>query len=80
MVQGLPKGAVIEKQTLYHTGRYWVMEEEDDDTLTLKNDTPTFATGNLGSALSWSFCSLNLAKSSSTTICVRGATPGQFYH
>ena len=37
VVRGLPKGALIEKQVLYHTGRGFCADDDDDD----EGDTAT---------------------------------------
>lgn len=75
-VISLPKGACIEMQSLFHTGRYYIHEDEDDDFLTLKQDHPIWASGSIGGTISWSRCALMMAKASTILICYSGIAPG----
>ncbi|KIK67996.1 hypothetical protein GYMLUDRAFT_803453 [Collybiopsis luxurians FD-317 M1] len=81
-VKALPKGAQIEKQVVFHTGRVWIEEEDSEseiDTkkeLVLKTVEPIFEQGNLVAGnltLCWETSQLYGTENSAgcTLICLR---------
>lgn len=47
MVKELPRGALVEKQTLLHTGRVLQALEDEDDEITWTNKEPFWHSGRL---------------------------------
>ncbi|KZT12538.1 uncharacterized protein LAESUDRAFT_638886 [Laetiporus sulphureus 93-53] len=73
VVSALPKGALVEKQVLLHTGQYLLPDEEDE--LTMRDHE-----GEDGAGLHWEASVFSETTASVAMICVRGdahsAVPG----
>jgi len=76
VVSALPKGALVEKQTVLHTGRC-LMPDEDD--MVMRSITPIFKRGDRmcleGSRTHWEISYFNETSSSVALLCFRGEDP-----
>ncbi|CAL1700874.1 unnamed protein product [Somion occarium] len=73
VVASLPKGALVEKQVLLHTGRFEVPDEEGE--LQMQSFSPLFQTGDISGqdgAGYWELSRFPVGSSSCAILCVRG--------
>ncbi|KAL1946894.1 hypothetical protein VTO73DRAFT_14998 [Trametes versicolor] len=76
-VPELPKGALVEKQVMLHTGQCDI--EEDDGTVIRGAAVPSHETGHyesLGGQVHWEVSSFRETPSTVALVCVRGEDPG----
>ncbi|THH12546.1 hypothetical protein EW146_g7598 [Bondarzewia mesenterica] len=73
VIKDLPKGALIEKQVLYHTGRGVVIDEDGDSTVV--SQEPSFDQGDLSSSnvsVHWETSRFSHTGAASAVLCCRG--------
>ncbi|KAH9951666.1 hypothetical protein B0H21DRAFT_185984 [Amylocystis lapponica] len=73
VVPALPKGALVEKQALYHTGQ--CLDDDDDNDEVLRSVTPKFHQGVDGSCVHWEISRFEENSSAITILCFRGSDP-----
>ncbi|KAI9001096.1 hypothetical protein BD414DRAFT_452111 [Trametes punicea] len=76
VVTELPKGALVEKQVILHTGQCDV--EDDDGTMVRRSVLPYYEQGQyegLGGQVSWEVSRFGEAPSKVALLCVRGESP-----
>ncbi|KAF8195745.1 hypothetical protein K438DRAFT_1918923 [Mycena galopus ATCC 62051] len=70
VVQNLPKGALVEKQVMSHTGRIAILDEDDGE-LVIQNRTPMFQQGDHLDNFHWEVSWFDDSHSSCAVICGR---------
>lgn len=76
-VPSLPKGALVEKQVMLHTGRFRVPGEDEVEVLALE---PSVTEGTLSSGsadIHWAVSSFANSASPCAVICIRGEVDGE---